>query len=208
MATIAISLALAATAAGGASAQTQSPESAGRDRDAAPIREPAPIRITPENARFSRYLHELASPGALAGVVGGGVLERLRHEDSTNLADAIAMRATQRVVELSVRHGLAAAMHLSTDYHYHLCECRGFGPRVVHALVETFTDRRDDGGRAFAVPRIAGSYAENFAGLAWRHDRTVGNVVAGTTLSFGFQALFNIGRELTRIHITLPRIHR
>ena len=186
-----MTLALAATAAGGVSAQTQSPGGAGRGR------EPASIRITPENARFSRYLHELASPGALAGVVGGGVLERLRHEDRTNLAEEIASRATQRVVGLSVRHGLAAAMHVSPDDHFHFCECRGFGPRVGHALVETFTESRADGGRAFAVPRLAGGYAARFAGLAWKHDRSVGNVVAGTTLSFGLQALFNIGRELT-----------
>jgi len=171
------------------SAQTQSSGGAGR--------EPASIRITPENARFSSYLHELASPGALAGMVGGGVLERLRHEDRTNLADAIASRATQRVVGVSVRHGLAAAMHVSPDDHFHLCECHGFGPRVGHALAETFTESRADGGRAFAVPRLAGSYASSLAGLAWKHDRSVGSVVAGTTLSFGLQALFNIGRELT-----------
>lgn len=187
-----MTIALAATAAGGVSAQTQSTGDAGRDP------EPASIRITPENARFSRYLHELASPGALAGIVGGGVLERLRHEDGTNLAEVIAERATQRVVEVSIRHGLAAAMHLSPDDRYHLCECHGFGPRVGHALVETFTESRADGSRAFAVPRLAGSYAASLAGLAWEQNRSVGNVMAGTTLSFGLQALFNIGRELTR----------
>lgn len=190
--TVCLTLALAATAAGGVSAQAPSPGEAGRGR------EPASIQITPENARFSRYLHELASPGALAGMVGGGVLERLRHENRTDLAEAIGARATQRVVGVSVRHGLAAAMHLSTDNHFHLCECHGFGPRVGHALAETFTERRDDGGRSLAVPRLAASYATSLTGLAWKHDRSVGNVVAGTTLSFGLQAVFNIGRELTR----------
>jgi hypothetical protein len=190
-----MTVALVATAAGGVSAQTLSPDDAGRDREPPPPA--ASIRITPENARFSKYLRELASPGALAGVVGGGLLERLRHEDGTNLGEQIASRATQRVVEVSVRHGLAAAMHQSTDDHFHFCECRGFGPRVGHALVETFTAPRSDGGRAFAVPRIVGSYAGGFAGLAWQHDRSVGNVVAGTTLSFGLKALLNIGRELT-----------
>jgi hypothetical protein len=71
------------------------------------------------------------------------------------------------------------------------------GPRVGHALLETFTDRRADGSRALSVPRIAADYAGGFAGLAWQRDRSVGDVVMGTTLSFGFQALFNIGRELT-----------
>ena len=187
-----MTIALAATAAGRASAQTQA-------TGIARPPEPGSIRITPENARVSQYLHELASPGAVVGVVGGAVLERLRHEDRTDLAEQIASRATQRVAEVSVRHGLAAAMHLSTDDHYQFCECHGFGPRVGHALVASFTDSRADGSRALAVPRIAGSYAAGFAGLAWNHDRSVGNVLAGTALSFGLHALFNIGRELTGI---------
>lgn len=161
------------------------------------------IRITPENARVSAYLRDLANPRGLVGMAGGAALERLRHDD-VELGDELAYRATQRVVGVSVRHGLAAAMHLSTDQEYQLCECRGFGPRVVHALVETFTDRRDDGGRALAVPRMASSYAEGFTELAWRHDRSVGSVVGGATLSLGAQALFNIARELTRIQL---RIH-
>jgi hypothetical protein len=185
--------ALAASVAGGVSAQA--PSAGGP----ALGREPASIRITPENVRFNNYLHELAGPRALIGIVGGGVLEQLRRHDGTELGQRIASRATQQVAETSVRHGLAALMHRSTDYHYQFCECHGFGPRVGHALVETFTDRRADGSRAFSVPRIAGSYAGSFAGLAWEHDRSVGGVAAGATLSFGFQALFNIGRELTGV---------
>jgi hypothetical protein len=181
-------VALAAMAATGVSAQTQSQ-----------------IGVTPETGRFSAYLHELANPGGLAGVAGGAVLARLRQEDRTNLAEDLASGTTQRVVGVSVRHGLAAAMHVSTNYRYSLCKCRGLGLRVAHALVESFTDRRDDGGRAFAAPRMAESYAESFTGLAWKHDHSVGNVVAGTPLSFGAQALFNIGRELTRIQIHIHR---
>ncbi len=160
------------------------------------------IGVTPENARVNAYLQDLANPGGLVGLAGGAVVERLRHGDS-ELGDELAFRGTQRLVGVSVRHGLAAAMHLSTDNGYHLCECKGFGPRVAHALSETFTDPSDGGGRALAVPRIAASYAEGFTGLAWRHDRGVGDVLAGTALTFGAKALFNIGRELTRIQLHL-----
>ena len=173
-------MALAAFVAGGLSAQA-----------------PPSIRITPENVRFNNYLHDLAGPRALIGVVGGGVLQQLRQHDGTDLEERIAARATQHAAEVSVRHGLAALMHRSTDYHYQFCECHGFGPRVAHALVESFTDRRADGSRALAVPRIAGTYAGDFAGLAWDHDRNAGGAVGGATLSLGFSALFNIGRELT-----------
>ena len=175
-------LALAASVARGVSAQA-----------------PPSIRITPENVRFSNYLHELAGPRALIGMVGGGVLGQLRQNDGMGLEERIAERASQHAAEVSVRHGLAAVMHRSTDYHYHFCECHGFGPRVAHALVESFTDRRADGSRAFSVPRIASTYAGGFASLPFEHDRTAGGVVAGATLSLGFSALFNVGRELSGI---------
>jgi hypothetical protein len=186
-------MALAASVAGGVSAQA--PSTGGP----ALGREPPSIRITPEDARSNNYLRDLAGPRALVGVVGGGVLQQLRQHDGTELGERIAQRATQHAAEVSVRDGLAALMHRSTDYHYQFCECHGFGPRVAHALVESFTDRRADGSRALSVPRIAGTYAGDFAGLAWEHDRSVGDVAAGATLSLGFSALFNIARELSGV---------
>jgi hypothetical protein len=184
-------MALAASVAGGVSAQV--PSAAGPSLG----REPPSIRITPENVRFNNYLRDLAGPRALVGVVGGGVLGQLRQNDGTGFGDRLAERATQHAVQVSVGHGLAALMHRSTDYQYQFCECRGFGPRVGHALLETFTDRRADGSRALAVPRIAGTYAGAFARLPFERDRNVGDVAAAATLSLGFKALFNIGRELT-----------
>jgi hypothetical protein len=175
-------LGLAASVAGGLSAQA-----------------PPSIRITPENVRLNNYLQDLAGPRALVGVFGGGLLQQVRQHDGTELEDRIARRATQHAAEVSVRDGLAALMHRSTDYHYQFCECHGFGPRVQHALLETFTDRRADGSRALSVPRIAGTYAGDFAGLAWEHDRSAGAVAAGATLSLGFSALFNIARELSGV---------
>jgi hypothetical protein len=177
---------LATSIAGGVSAQATS--AGGRS-----------IAVTAENVRFNNYLRELAGPRALVGVVGGGVLAQLRQHDGTELSTRLAQGATQHVAEVSVRHGLAAVMHRSTDYHYQFCECHGFGPRVAHALVESFTDRRADGSRAFSVPRVAGAYAGNFAGLAWEHDHSVGNVAAGATMSLGFSALFNVARELSGV---------
>ena len=78
---------------------------------------------------------------------------------------------------------------------------RGFwaGPLIMvgHALLETFTDRREDGSRALAIDRFAGSYAGSFTELAWNHNRNASDVLTGTTLSIGFSALFNIAKELT-----------
>jgi len=158
---------------------------------------PRSIQLNSENVRLNNYLHELAGPGAFLGVIGGGVLDQIRNSKNgpDDLSGRIGTRAIQRSVDVSVRHGLAALMHHSTDYQP--CHCHGFGRKVGHALLESFTDRRDDGSRALAIPRFAGSYASSFTELAWNHNRNAGDVMLGTTLSFGFSALFNIGKELT-----------
>jgi hypothetical protein len=158
---------------------------------------PPSIRLNSENVRLNNYLHELAGPGAFLGAVGGGVLAQIRHSDDglDDVSTRIGTRVLQRSVDLSVRHGLAALMHQSTDYQP--CHCHGFGNKVKHALLESFTARRDDGSRALAIPRFAGSYASSFTELAWNHSRNAGDALLGTTLSFGFSALFNVAKELT-----------
>lgn len=161
------------------------------------VRQPLSIRVNPEQARLSNYLRDLAGPPAFVGVIGGGLVDHIRHDNGEGLEDQIASRAVRAAVQVSVRHGLAALMHRSTDYQP--CECRGFGPRVEHALLETFTDRRADGSRALSVPRIAGTYAGSFAGLAWERDHDMSDAALGATLSFGFTALFNIARELSGV---------
>jgi hypothetical protein len=185
-----VATALVATA-GRVSAQTA----------AAPVttsrRAPRSIGLSSENVRVNNYLHELAGPGAFLSVIGSGVVDQIRNSNSgpDDLSGRIATQAIQRSVEVSVHHGLAALMHRSTDYQP--CNCHGFGRKVGHALLETFTDRREDGSRALAIDRFAGSYASGFTELAWNHNRNAGDVLVGTTLSLGFTALFNIGKELT-----------
>jgi hypothetical protein len=178
---------------GGASAQTPSAPAATIGR------QPLSIRVNPENVRLNNYLSDLAGPRTIIGVIGGGLLGQLgpSNDGAEGFAGEIASRAGQKAVEVSVHHGLAALMHRSTDYQP--CECHGFGPRVEHALLETFTDRRADGSRALSVPRIAGAYAGNFSRLAWERDRNPGDVALGATVSLGFSALFNVARELTGV---------
>ena len=182
-----------ATMAGRASAQTPSTSSLPAGRA------PGSIGLNSENLRVNRFLHDLAGPGAFVSVLGSSVVSEIR--GSTTGPDdwegRLAARVAQRSVDVSVRHGVAALMHHSTDDRYQPCNCRGFGRKVGHALVETFTDRRDDGSRALAIPELAGSYAGGLSGLAWHHDRSVGDALLGSTLSLGTSALFNIARELT-----------
>ena len=163
------------------------------------------IQVTPDNVRLTNYLHDLgvASRGTVVGTIGGGLAGSLLGRSSTwndgaeGLAREIASREAQVLVTVSVRHGVAALMHRSTGYQP--CDCHGFGPRVGHALLETFTDRRADGSRALSVPRFAGAYAGSFARMAWEPGKNAGQVAMGTTVSLGVSALFNVARELTGV---------
>jgi len=173
-----------ALAAGAGTASAQSPSAQS-------------LQVRPENVRLNNYLHDLAGPGAFISMIGGGLVDQIRKTKNgpDDLSGRIGTRAIQRSVDVSVRHGLAALMHHSTDYQP--CHCHGFGRKVGHALLESFTDRRDDGSRALAIPRFAGSYAGSFTTLAWNHNRNAGDVLLGTTMSFGFSALFNVAKELS-----------
>ena len=192
-----IGLAAVAATSAGVSAQ------AGPVAGASLGRQPAPIRVTLDNVRFNNYLRDLAGPRTMLKVVGGSALNHLwrqpadGEDDSESLAKAMASRAAQTAVQETVRHGLAAMMNHSTEYQP--CGCKGFGPKVEHALLETFTDRRPDGSRAISVPMLAGAYAGNFGRLAWDHDRDIADAALGATVSIGFSALFNVARELTGI---------
>ena len=137
--------------------------------------------------------------GTIGGGLAGSLLGRPSpwNDGAQGLAREIASREGQVLVTVSVRHGLAALMHRNTAYQP--CDCHGFGPRVAHALLETFTDRRDDGSRALSVPRFAGAYAGSFARMAWEPGQNAGGVAMGTTVSLGVSALFNVARELTGV---------
>jgi hypothetical protein len=163
---------------------------------------PSPIGITAENGRANAYLRDLTSPSGLVRMTGGAMIARVR-DDQAEFGNELAYRMSRRMVGVSVEHGLAAVMHRDPDQQYQFCECRGVGARVAHALAETFTDRREDGSRMLAVPRIAAGYAEGFTSLAWDRDRNVGSALTGATLSLGSQALFNVFRELTRISLPI-----
>jgi hypothetical protein len=158
--------------------------------------QPSPIGVTPQNVRVANYLRDLAGPPTLVRVVGGSVLGAIRGDDKPG--EELLSRVGQLAIETSVRHGLAAVMQHSTEYQP--CNCRGFGNKVQHALLETFTDRMPDGSRAIAVPRMAGAYAGRFARLAWERDgHGAQDVLVNTTLSFGITAVSNIARELSGI---------
>ncbi len=56
---------------------------------------------------------------------------------------------------------------------YYRCECKGFFPRLGHALISTLTSRRgDDGHRVFSFPALVAPYAGSMTAVyAWYPGR-------------------------------------
>jgi hypothetical protein len=71
----------------------------------------------------------------------------------------------------TTRYALAAVFR--EDTLYYRCECKGFLPRLGHALISTVTARRgDDGRREFSFPALAAPYAGTMtAALGWYPSR-------------------------------------
>lgn len=75
------------------------------------------------------------------------------------------------VIGVTTRYTLAKA--LGEDTLYYRCTCRGFVPRVSHAMLSTLTGRRgDDGHRVFSVPSLVAPYAGSMAAVyGWYPSR-------------------------------------
>jgi hypothetical protein len=75
-----------------------------------------------------------------------------------------------QVATTTTRYGMAEIFREDTAYYR--CECKGFFPRVAHALISTVTARRgEDGHSAFSFSGLASPYAGSMTALAWYPDR-------------------------------------
>jgi len=74
-------------------------------------------------------------------------------------------------VTTTTRYTLAAAFR--EDTLYYRCECKGFFPRLGHAMISSLTSRRgDDGHRVFSFPALVAPYAGSMTAVyAWYPNR-------------------------------------
>ncbi|MGH9499591.1 MAG: hypothetical protein ACRD3L_10665 [Terriglobales bacterium] len=117
-------------------------------------------------------------------------------------------------ISTTTRYALAEVFRQDTLYYP--CECKGFGPRLGHALISTLTARSgDDGHRVFSVPALVAPYAGTLTAVyAWYPDRfdgrdafRMGNYVmlgyAGVNIATEF--LFSGPHSLgSRLHVHAP----
>jgi hypothetical protein len=110
------------------------------------------------------YLFDAFGPYPIAGSI---IVAGINQADNTppewgGGAKAFGQRVASNyginIVTTTTRYGLAELLH--EDTLYYRCQCKGFFPRLGHALVSTLSARRgEDGHYVFSVPALVAPYA-------------------------------------------------
>jgi hypothetical protein len=99
------------------------------------------------------------------------------------------------LVTTTTRYGMAEV--LREDAAYYRCGCRGFFPRLSHALISTLIARRGkDGHTVFSLPGLVAPYAGTMAELAWYPSRySVKDGFRDGNYNLAIQAAGNLAME-------------
>lgn len=143
-----------------------------------PIASSAPASPAPSSGQqqFRRYLIDAFGPlGWLRAATSAGVAQANDEppewrQGAKGYGRRVGSKFGQHVIQETVVYGLSAP--LGQDPAYYKCDCSGFGPRLGHAIVSSFTALNRDEKRVFSVPRIIGPFAAGqVAANGWYPDR-------------------------------------
>jgi hypothetical protein len=157
----------------------QSSGSGNSSNTALPANPQPALTYSPPSAKtkFTNYLFDAFGPYP---IIGAAIAAGINQADNAppewgQGAEAYGKRFGSNfgilAISTSTRYGLAAAFR--EDTLYYRCECKGFFPRLNHALISTLTSRRgEDGHRVFSFPDLVAPYAGTMVGVyAWYPDR-------------------------------------
>jgi hypothetical protein len=125
--------------------------------------------------RFHNYLWNSFGPLAIAqDLVAAGIGQAENTipdwgQGMTGFGKRFGTAFGVNVVQNSTQEVVAAALHQDTIYYK--CDCKGFGPRLGHAVLSSFTARATDGHRVFAPQMIGAPFVGTLSSLAWLPDR-------------------------------------
>jgi hypothetical protein len=160
-------------------AQAQAPASSNSSNTALPANPQPTLAYTPPSAKtkFINYLFDAYGPYP---IIGAAIAAGINQADNAppewgqggeGYGKRFGSNFGILAISTSTRYGLAAAFR--EDTLYYRCECKGFFPRLEHALVSTLTARRgEDGHRVFSFPDLVAPYAGTLVGVySWYPDR-------------------------------------
>jgi hypothetical protein len=100
-----------------------------------------------------------------------------------------------RIVRETLTLGSSALLH--EDNRYFRSTETGSGSRLKHAILSTFTARKNDGSTTFSYSRIGGMFGASLISRTWQPNSTgsVNSAMANFGTSLGVAAGFNVARE-------------
>jgi hypothetical protein len=117
-----------------------------------------------EETKQRNYLFDAFGPYPIAGAI---LVAGINQADNTppewgGGMEAFGKRVVSNyginAISTTTRYGLSEILHQDTLYYR--CQCKGFFPRLGHALVSTLAARHGDDGRyIFSVPALVAPYA-------------------------------------------------
>jgi hypothetical protein len=170
-----------------------------------------------QKTKFHHYLFDTFGPYPIVGAAfAAGINQATRtppewQQGFEGYGQRVGSAFGIAMVSTTTRYVLAQA--LQEDTLYYRCQCKGFFPRLGHAVVSTFTSRRgEDGHRAFSFPALVAPYAGTMTAVyAWypgRYNASDGFRMGNYTL-LGYAGQ-NLALEFvfSRPHSLLSRIHK
>jgi hypothetical protein len=121
------------------------------------------IRPT-EKTKLHNYFFDAFGPYPIAGAaIAAGINQAERtppewEQGAEGYGKRFGSNFAIAAVSTTTRYALAKGFR--EDTLYYRCECKGFIPRLDHAVISTFTARRgDDGHRVLSFPALVAPYA-------------------------------------------------
>ena len=137
---------------------------------------PAPPAPISGQQQFRRYLVDAFGPiGWLRSAASAGISQATDEppewgQGAKGYGRRLGSKFGQHVIQETVVYGLSAPF--GQDPSYYKCDCSGFGPRLGHAIVSSFTALNRDEKRVFSVPRVIAPFAAGqVAANTWYPDR-------------------------------------
>jgi hypothetical protein len=145
---------------------------------ATPHEQPDLVYIPPtEKTKLRNYFFDAFGPYPIIGAaLAAGVNQAYNtppewEQGSEAYGKRLGSNFAIAAVSTTTRYTLAEAFRQDTLYYR--CECKGFLPRLRHAMISTFTARHaSDGNRVFSFPALAAPYAGTMTAVyAWYPGR-------------------------------------
>lgn len=206
--------------------QAQSPGASGETSDAVATTRIGDADLSyqrpSQKAALKNYMFDAFGPYPIFGAAFGAGVSQLGNsppewgEGAKGFGKQMGSDFAIGATGTTVRYGLAEA--LRQDTLYYRCDCRGFIPRMRHAILSTLiARRREDGHQEFSVPALLAPYAGSFTAVyGWYPDRfgakdafRIGNygMLAHVGENIGFEFVYSGPHSLlSRMHLTSSHV--